>query len=278
MENGRQIIKSFGRREKIWLMLAVIVLSFLTVLVLWAAYFFVASIMVGWQQPAEPDTVQTESQGERVERVVVETDEVRGVETAVIPTATSLPGSGSVSILDSSSDEATLQPEVNSEPTNAVVELSTPVPTTPYLIIPSLGVTQTITSVPIHEGQWDISGLSTQVGHLATTGSQPGEEYAMTFIGHVTVPWPDTGPFADLILLEHGEEVIYRWNGLDYIYQVERIFRADPRAVDLLYVPDGEKIVLVTCSGWDFVDREYDERLVTRAVLVRTEPSPTRTQ
>lgn len=97
----------------------------------------------------------------------------------------------------------------------------------------------------------------------------------MTFTGHVTRPWPEiAGPFADLVFLKHGEEVIYRWQGVDYVYEVERIFRVDPRAVDLLYVPDGDKIVLVTCSGWDFVGREYAERLVTRATLVRTEPAP----
>jgi len=148
-----------------------------------------------------------------------------------------------------------------------------------YLIIPSLNINQEITDVPIVAGQWAIDDLGSQVGLLDSTGTHPGDDMAMAFIGHVTRPWPEiAGPFADLILLKHGEEVIYRANGTDYVYQVERIFRADPQAVDLLYVPNGEKIVLVTCSGWDFVDRAYAERLVTRAILVRTELTPTTIQ
>ncbi|MEM7334244.1 MAG: sortase [Chloroflexota bacterium] len=142
------------------------------------------------------------------------------------------------------------------------------------IIIPSLGLTHTITQVPIVSGNWDISDLGSQVGHLQSTGESPNQGHAMTFIGHATVPWPGVGPFADLIQVEHGEQIIYRWGGTDYVYEVSRILLVDPSAVDTLYEPDGEMIILATCSNWDFVEREYDKRLVTQAKLVRTEPSP----
>lgn len=140
------------------------------------------------------------------------------------------------------------------------------------LIIPSIGVNHIITNVPVVNGNWDISQLETQVGHLQTTGEHPGDNVAMTFIGHVTVPWPGTGPFADLILLEHGEEIIYRWNGFDYVYEVSRILRVRPEDVHVLYHDDPNSIQLATCSGWNLLNREYGERLVTRATLVRVEP------
>jgi sortase (surface protein transpeptidase) len=159
-------------------------------------------------------------------------------------------------------------------PAVATANETAPDPSLGRLIIPALNINRSIATVPLQSGQWDISNLSTEIGHLTSTGDYPGDDVAMTFIGHVTVPWPGTAPFAELIFLEHGEDVIYRWNGTDYIYQVERIFRAHPTNVDLLFEMDGSRIHLVTCSGWDFIDRQYDERLVTRAVLVRQEPSP----
>lgn len=277
MEDGRFDKPPFWQRDRFWLAAAVIGLSLITVVVGMATYFFVASLALVWQPQPEP--VVAESVPEDVVADVVAVDSAAdGVETAVLsgpamPRETAVPAQAAPVIAGSASP---VEPDRGQM--LAVEPVETAVPSIPYLIIPSLGITQTIDAVPIVDGQWDISGLSTQVGLLDSTGTHPGDAYAMTFIGHVTLPWPGTGPFADLILLEHGEEVIYRWNGTDYIYQVERIFRADPRAVDLLYVPDGEKIVLVTCSGWDFVDREYNERLVTRAVLVRTEPAPTAIQ
>ncbi len=145
---------------------------------------------------------------------------------------------------------------------------------TPYgqLIIPSIGVNHIITNVPVVNGNWDISQLESQVGHLQTTGEHPGDNLAMTFIGHVTVPWPGTGPFADLILLKHGEQIIYRWNGFDYIYEVSRIFKVQPEDVHVLYHDDPNSLQLATCSGWNLLSRDYGERLVTRATLVEVVP------
>lgn len=260
------------RREGIWLGAAILGLLVMTVLVVIATYYFVASFLVGWQPEPVPIVVQATQTPDVVDVVVVA--EVVG-ETAVSPTQTPTffqPPKAIAQEITSAVPENL----PNEEPDNIV----TPIPhSNAYLIIPSLNVSQEITDVPIVEGEWAIDELGSQVGLLDSTGTHPGDDMAMAFIGHVTRPWPEiSGPFADLILLKHGEEVIYRVNGTDYVYQVERIFRADPRAVDLLYVPNGEKIVLVTCSGWDFVDREYAERLITRAILVRTETSPTTIQ
>lgn len=142
------------------------------------------------------------------------------------------------------------------------------------LIIPSIGVHHRVTAVPVINGSWDISQLNDQVGHLQTTGTHPQDDLSMTFIGHVTVPWPSTAPFADLVLVEHGDEIIYRWNGNDYIYEVSRILRVDPQDVHILYNEDPSTIQIATCSGWDLLDRQYNKRLITRATLIRVEPTP----
>lgn len=234
----------------------VYLLTVLTIVLLIGFVFFFASLAVFWQSEsavAEVEPVADETLLERFGGWVFSDErepepEAIAVETAVFPTPTPQP----------------------------TVPTTTPEPE-PFgtLIIPEIEVAQPIIPIFIRDGQWDISEIGGEIGHLESTGRHPHDELAMTFTGHVTLPWPDIeGPFANLIFLEHGEEIIYRWNGTDYIYEVERIFRVDPAAVDLLYQSEGNKLMLVTCSGWDFVGREYDERLVTRAVLVREEPSP----
>ena len=263
LQERKTVVNRFG------LITAVIGLSVATCIVIVVAGYYAASLAMWWQPEPKPDVIEVPQ---------VETAVSASTETAVIAS------------LKEPLQERTLIEDIEEEnqivlsnqftagqkePSSAIFSREEESETAlGQLIIPALNINRSITPVPLRDGQWDIAGLSTEVGHLASTGTFPGDDLAMTFIGHVTVPWPETGPFADLILLEHGEEVIYRWNGMDYIYQVERIFRAHPSNVDLLYDGDGSKINLVTCSGWDFIDREYDERLVTRAVLVRQEPTP----
>lgn len=141
------------------------------------------------------------------------------------------------------------------------------------LIIPSIGVFHQVTPIAVENGRWDISNLANDVGHLQTTGETPRDELGMTFIGHVTVPFGGPGPFADLILLEHGEEIIYRWQNVDYIYEVSRILRVEPRAVQFLYHDQPDTLSLATCTSWNFFSNGYAERLITRATLVRIEPT-----
>ncbi len=145
----------------------------------------------------------------------------------------------------------------------------------PQLIIPSLGVSRIIRTVPVIEGQWDISQVASDIGWLQTTGEYPGDEQGMTFVGHVTRPWPEiAGPLAKLAFMKPGDEIIYRQDGTDYVYALEKFLKVDPQAVESLYVPDGDVLSLATCATWNYVNFGYDERLIARARLIRTEPSP----
>ena len=155
--------------------------------------------------------------------------------------------------------------------------LPLPEVTSGTLIIPALNLEEPIIRVLVVNGYWDVSGLNTQVGHLQTTGERPGDGLAMTFVGHTS--WPGSGPFADLIQLRHGEQIIYRWNGYDYIYQIDRMMHVLPTQVGTLYEENGEAIVLATCSGWNPDTSQYDTRLITRATLIekRLAPPPVRT-
>ena len=145
----------------------------------------------------------------------------------------------------------------------------------PQLIIPSLNVNRIVKTVPVVAGQWDISQIESDFGWLQTTGEYPGDDWGMTIVGHVTRPWPEiAGPLAELAFMKPGDEIIYRQDGTDYVYALERFLKVDPESVESLYVPDGEVLSLATCAAWNYVSFNYDKRLIARARLVRAEPSP----
>lgn len=160
----------------------------------------------------------------------------------------------------------------------SVVPTDTPPSPTPVvsgrLVIPKLDLDENIIPVLIVDGTWDLTKLEKEVGWLATTGQQPGGDLAMTLAGHVNLSLGNPGPFVDLKRLKEFDQVIYRSGGLDYIYAVEGQETVKPDEVDALYVPNGERLLLVTCSDWSYFWRNYARRLIVTAALVRTEPSP----
>ena len=146
--------------------------------------------------------------------------------------------------------------------------------TSAQLIIPSLQVREAITDVPIREGQWDISQLQQQIGHLESTGQYPGDDYAMTVVGHVAEPTTGNGPFSHLTELRHGDTIVYRFGNTDYTYVIERLNWVPPSAVQMLYQPEGDKIILVTCSSWNVVEQDYTQRFIVQARLTQTTQTP----
>lgn len=142
------------------------------------------------------------------------------------------------------------------------------------LLIPSLGVDAPTATVPLVDGEWDISRLYAEVGWLEATGDKPGADWAMAFIGHVTLSALERGPFADLWTLKPTMQIIYRVGGMDYLYAVLDIFKVRPQEVSRLFVPDGQRLLLVTCANWNYLTETYNARLVAEAVLVQEQPSP----
>ncbi len=142
------------------------------------------------------------------------------------------------------------------------------------LLIPLLGISEKIVSVPMVDGAWDVSRLGQHMGWLPTTGERPGDDLAMVFIGHVTLSAMERGPLADLWTLPAMTEIVYRSNGSDYVYAIDNTVEIGPNEVGKLYVKKSDHILLVTCTAWNYVTETYDKRLVADAVLIRQFPSP----
>ncbi|MGQ0605314.1 MAG: sortase [Anaerolineales bacterium] len=142
---------------------------------------------------------------------------------------------------------------------------ATPAP--PRLLIPAFNVDEPVIPNPIRDKQWDISGLDKQVGWLTSTGARPGDDFAMVLIGHITVRDYTRGAFADLEAARAGLQVLYQAEGVEYVYEVTQRGRVAPDDVTGLYVPNGNVLLLMTCTDWDGANKTYANRLLVRAEL-----------
>lgn len=145
----------------------------------------------------------------------------------------------------------------------------TPLPIPPQLAIPSLGIEQTIVTVPIQDGEWNVSALGEQVGWLEGTGRVPATAGAPVLVGHMTYPDANLlaqGAFAYLQEIRLGAEVVYEVDGERYVYEVVEVGRIAPADVSALYAADGETLFLLTCTDWNDQSRVYENRLLVRAV------------
>ena len=163
------------------------------------------------------------------------------------------------------------------EPTDPPATAVPPSPTLylpPRLLVPALDLDRPVVPVLINDGAWEMEALTDDIGWLTTTGQQPGGDLALTLAGHVNISLGRSGPFLRLGELAPGDRVIYRLHGTDYVYSVVGQTTVKPEEVQALYVQDGEKLLLVTCSSWSYFWGHYARRIIVTTELVSAEPSP----
>ena len=150
---------------------------------------------------------------------------------------------------------------------------SAPIAQSASFAIPELEIDAQIIELPLQDGSWDVSDLGEQVGLLEGFGEHPGDEYAMVFAGHMTFPSSANllqGAFADLQYAIYGTVLFLMVDGEPLAYEVIEISRVQPNEVDKLSLPDGDSILMVTCTDWDENGRVYANRLLVRAKRVET--------
>ncbi len=141
------------------------------------------------------------------------------------------------------------------------------------LIVPALGVNQQINPVKLLQRQWDLVNLGKIVGWLPTTGVTPLDQYAMVFAAHFTDYDGVPGSFYGLADLPIGTQFIYRWQGIDYVYQIEGFDTAHPQEIERLYVADSTLAILITCANYNPATGRYDNRTLAYGRLIATNPS-----
>ena len=169
-----------------------------------------------------------------------------------------------------SADAATATPRPTETPTLVPARTLTPAPPIPgdpgQLIVPRLKLTAQIVTVPMTNGQWDVSKIIYDVGLLAGTGF-PGQPGNAAISGHVSLKGRGDGPFRWLEKLVPDDEIIVQQEGVRYTYRVIRSSAVLPDDVSVLAPTDTPTLTLITCTDWDFLKAEYVRRLIVTATL-----------
>jgi len=127
--------------------------------------------------------------------------------------------------------------------------------------------------VPVVNGEWNLSTLGDQVGQLETTGQAPGTLWPCVIAGHVT-----NRVMQDGRLPKSGDctwrYASFRLGGTDYTYAVRNKLSAQPKATVSCTLRIAQRLLLVTCDTWDYLNFTYAKRLVIEAELTGQAPTP----
>lgn len=136
------------------------------------------------------------------------------------------------------------------------------------LAIPALDVQTTVVGVPLVDGQWDVSWLGDQAGHLQGT-TWPTWVGNSVLTGHVWDSDNTPGVFAELHNLKYGDRVEIRADGRTYVYEVRSSQLVSQKNLNILKRNDGYAwLTLLTCEGFDPGTGNYNYRRAVSAVLV----------
>ena len=138
--------------------------------------------------------------------------------------------------------------------------------------IPAIGVDATVTEVGVgSNGVMQAPGGPDLIGWYDFSAA-PGNAGNVLLSGHVDY-LTQTAVFYDLRTLSEGDEIIIETAGGVFRYEVALSYVVQPDSADIAAIVgtrSGEQsVTLITCGGtFDRGLREYDRRVIVRAVLV----------
>lgn len=135
------------------------------------------------------------------------------------------------------------------------------------VLIPTAGVNALVVNVYLDGESWDVSQLGEYAGHLQGTAwiNTPGN---VALAGHVEMRDGRPGIFARIEELRMGDPVILTQSGVEQRYAVTDIKRVSPDDLSVLYPTSNDRITLITCDSYDFLQNTYQERIVVVAERV----------
>ena len=139
------------------------------------------------------------------------------------------------------------------------------------LEVPVLKLKLPVEGVPKKDNTWDLNWLLNQAGWLEGTAF-PGFSGNSVLTSHVTLPYGQAGPFANLDKLKPGDKVFVHAFGNLYIYEVKSVKDMDTKDPSILQHEDKAWLTLVTCADYNENTETYSKRLVVRAALVQAQP------
>jgi LPXTG-site transpeptidase (sortase) family protein len=135
------------------------------------------------------------------------------------------------------------------------------------LEIPALNTSLGVVGVPRSGSGWDVRWLDERAGYLEGTAF-PTWQGNTGLAAHATLADGSPGPFARLVELKWGDQVLLHAWGQRYIYEVRQNTLVPPDQLTALKHENLDWISLITCQGYDESADVYRWRRVVRAVLV----------
>jgi LPXTG-site transpeptidase (sortase) family protein len=137
------------------------------------------------------------------------------------------------------------------------------------LEVPALKQSMEVVSVPLVDGEWDVTWLGNAAGHLAGSAF-PTWQGNTVITAHVYDAFGRPGPFYNLKGLRYGDQVRIHAFGMTYTYEVREILLVDYNNMKAVMKHEElDWITLVTCEHYNALTGEYPFRRVVRAVLIQ---------
>jgi len=136
------------------------------------------------------------------------------------------------------------------------------------LLVPTANIDTPIVEIYLSGTSWDVSGLGMNAGHLHGTAwiEAPGN---IVLAGHVEMGDGQRGVFARLTDVQINDSVFLYQGTARRRYVVTRVQTVAPEDLSVLYPTESDRLTLITCLSYDFVQDAYQERLVVIADRVR---------
>jgi LPXTG-site transpeptidase (sortase) family protein len=139
------------------------------------------------------------------------------------------------------------------------------------LEIPVLKLELPVVGIPMKDKTWDVNWLLNQAGWLEGSAF-PGFSGNSVLTSHVTLPYGQAGPFANLYKLKAGDKVfVHAYGSLD-VYEIKSVEKLDPKDASIFRHENKPWLTLLTCADYDEKTGGYLKHLVVKAVLVHSQP------
>jgi LPXTG-site transpeptidase (sortase) family protein len=139
------------------------------------------------------------------------------------------------------------------------------------LEIPALKLDMPIVGIPKKGNTWDVNWLLNQAGWLEGSAF-PGFSGNSILTSHVTLPYGQAGPFADLHKLKAGDKIFVHAFGNLYIYEIRSVKNLNATDPSIVQHEDKSWLTLVTCTDYNESVDTYLKRVVVKAEFIQAQP------
>jgi LPXTG-site transpeptidase (sortase) family protein len=138
------------------------------------------------------------------------------------------------------------------------------------LEVPALKLDMPVVGIPKKGNTWDVNWLLNQAGWLEGSAF-PGYSGNSILTSHVTLPYGQAGPFANLHKLNVGDKIFLHAFGNLYIYEIRSVKKLNATDPSIVQHEDKSWLTLVTCADYNEYVDTYLKRVGVKAELIQVQ-------